>query len=283
MPSMTRETWQISKPLIRWAGSKRQLIPILKQCIPPFNTYIEPFAGSACLFFELRPARAILSDYNRELIQAFRYLRKCPAKLFFRLHSFPRSRRFYYQLRSTHQSHLDDLDKAARFFYLNRYCFNGVYRTNRDGRFNVPKGTRTGKLLNLAELRTFSRRLRGIGLKCRDFELALDDAQRGDFIYLDPPYTSPKHRNSGEYGYGAFNYLDLSRLVKMLRSLDRKGAHFLLSYAQDESLQAACSEWSTRIIAAKRHVAGFGQHRMVVREILIANYELPKSLNGQPA
>jgi DNA adenine methylase len=275
-PKMER----IKKPLLRWAGSKRQLIPILQKCVPPFGTYIEPFAGSACLFFNLLPKRAILSDYNKELVQALRYLRKCPAKLFFRLHAFPKTDPFYYKLRSKDRSRLDDLDKAARFFYLNRYCFNGVYRTNKLGLFNVPKGSRTGQLPSLPELRIFSTVLKTVALKCRDFELALDDVQKGDFVYLDPPYAMPNQRRSGEYGCGAFDYGDLERLVAMLKSIDRKGAHFLLSYADDDYVRANCSSWSHRVITAKRHVAGFSQHRCIVNERLIANYDLPNKLNA---
>src|SRR5262249_53260973 len=151
-----------SPPLFRWAGSKRQLIPELRRFwSSDIVRYIEPFAGSACLFFALRPKRAILGDVNRELIDTYREVKYRPTPVADLLDPLSRSKRTYYKLRRADPSELNAAQKAARFIYLNRFCFNGLYRTNRAGKFNVPYGTTgTGELATRDQLIQYSRALR---------------------------------------------------------------------------------------------------------------------------
>lgn len=233
--------------LLRWAGSKRKLLPLLTINVPRrFNRYIEPFAGSACLFFSSisSPRTAILGDFNGELLDFYRVVKTRPKALFDRLRAFEESEDFYYSLRSVDPARLNRTEAAARFLYLNRFCFNGVYRTNQSGKFNVPYGTKTGRLPNLTEIQACSHALKNVAFSPGDFEVTLSEAKKGDFVYLDPPYTTSRYR--GEYGYGAFCDSDFERLREALVGLDRKGVAFLLSYSSKMQLRRTHSHGGTR-------------------------------------
>lgn len=260
--------------LLRWAGSKREQLSHLLKLLPDrYGTYIEPFAGSAVLFFELGPAKAILGDINPHLIDAYRNIRRVP-KIVHRLASeFSTIESEYYRIRSTTPESLTGPERTARFVYLNRYCFNGVYRVNRKGEFNVPRGRNTGGMPSLDRFITCARQLRAARLECADFETILGQARRGDFVYLDPPYTSSCRHQYGEYGYDTFRSPDLQRLMQCLQQLDRRGVRFLLSYGDSGHLRRMCAVWSVSRISVRRHVAGFGRARRNVRELIICNYD----------
>ncbi|WIG55515.1 MAG: Methyl-directed repair DNA adenine methylase [Rhodanobacteraceae bacterium] len=271
------QSWELPfrgnmRPIIRWAGSKRQLLPCLLPYIPTrYNRYIEPFAGSACLFFELAPKKAILGDINPHLMSAYRQLRRHPTRLHEAVSSIPRTPKRYYVERSKNISYLDAFEKAVRFFYLNRNCFNAVYRVNQRGEFNVPWGSNTGALPAVAEFRESAAALRHADLVTADFEKVLDLAKRGDFIYIDPPYSKSVADEPGLFGAGAFNREHLSRLVRALHKLDRTGAVFLMSFEFDKELIKGLSQWRVEKIQARRHVAGFAHARGVAQEILLTN------------
>ena len=136
-----------TKPFLRWAGSKRSLLPELLASVPQgYRSYIEPFAGSACLFFALKPRRAVLGDINNELMRAYAVVAKHPRQVARAVQRIPNTEHSYLRLRAMNVEALDPLARTARFVYLNRHCFNAVYRTDRQGVFNVPRGTRTGEL-----------------------------------------------------------------------------------------------------------------------------------------
>lgn len=260
--------------VLRWAGSKRKLVPDLLHAMPStFSRYIEPFAGSACLFFTLKPSAAILSDFNEQLMVTYRIIRDCPCRLAALVHGMPKTEAFYYELRRSKPS--NELFLAARFVYLNRFSFNGVYRTNLAGEFNVPRGKRTGLLPSVSHFRDAAQVLRRSELRIGDFESSITDVTKGDFVYLDPPYTTASRRYSGEYGYGAFAEKDLERLVKSLQLIDHHGAKFLLSYRYLPTSHVF-SDWFSKRVRARRHVAGFSRHRRLVSELLVANYPFPR-------
>ena len=238
-----------------------------------YRRYIEPFAGSACLLFALRPGKAVLNDINNELVSAYRILRDHPRLLARGVHALPQSKREYYKQRAKDVDELSDLDRAIRFVYLNRHCFNGVYRTNREGRFNVPRGDRTGSIPTEQSFYRCSIVLRDTQLKSVDFEECLAKVKKGDFVYLDPPYSTSDRARYGEYGYASFQPIDVPRLVEVLRRIDQVGASFLLSYAGGDDEELAFSRWSCRAIRVRRHVAGFADHRGTVSELLVSNYE----------
>jgi len=266
------EAW--ASPILRWAGSKRKLIPKLLTSAPTnYKRYFEPFAGSACFMFALRPNPAILNDINPHLIESYEVLRHHPRKLSRAVHALPKTEREYYRQRSRDVSKLGEFERAIRFIYLNRHCFNGVYRTNRNGDFNVPRGKRTGNIPEEAKFYRCAIALRSVELRSMDFVECLADVKGGDFVYLDPPYSTSDRARYGEYGYASFQPIDVPRLVNTLTDLDNLGAHFLLSYAGGAEVERAFRPWSCEKIKVRRHVAGFAGHRGSVSELLVSNYD----------
>jgi len=266
------------RPPLRWAGSKRRLVPALCLAAPTqFRRYVEPFAGSACLFFALKPKIAVLNDLNRELINFYQALRAHPRLIARRALSLPDTSQCYYELRRASAEGLSSIDRAARFLYLNRHCFNGVYRTNKLGIFNVPRGVHTGRIPSEIELYRCSLVLRNALLNAGDFESVLQDVGAGDFVYLDPPYTAIDRKAYGEYGYGSFSEADQGRLLHALRTADAKGAQIILSYRRDLCLASSLRGWHYREILMRRHVAGFAGSRGLFAEMILANFRLPHS------
>ena len=259
------------RPIFRWAGSKRALLPELISRTPrDFCRYVEPFAGSACLFFALKPKSAKLGDLNPDLIDAYRIMRWRPRKVASALRDLPEDEETYYRLRAKPARDLPAVARAARFVYLNRYAFNGVYRVNRAGQFNVPRGSRTGRLPSDDELVAASRQLRKATLHAGDFRDCLSDIASDDFIYLDPPYPTSSRKTFGEYAYGSFSAADLPDLLDTLERIDRSGATFLMSYSQGAT-DAFFRKWHVEAVAVRRHIAGFAEKRNVVNEVMVTN------------
>lgn len=189
------------------------MLPTLVANAPKeYGAYLEPFAGSACLFFALQPDRAVIGDFNKELIDAYQIISEAPKAVARALSKMPTDPEFYYELRARDMTALPRVARAARFVYLNRFSFNGVYRTNREGLFNVPRGKKTGPLPKAESLVAVAKVLENATFVCGDFEKTLSHAKRGDFVYMDPPYRLDETRMRGEYGYGAFSSCDLDRL-----------------------------------------------------------------------
>ena len=260
---------------LRWAGSKRGLLPAIRTMVPPrIGRYIEPFMGSACVYFDLLPDKAVLSDLNFELVQFFRQLRDHPESVADAFNAMDSSGDAYYELRAMVPADLDASVRAARFLYLNRFAFNGVYRTNRRGEFNVPRGVRTGAPPNTAELLEVSRLLRNVRIENHDYLQVTSEAQAGDFVYLDPPYRNTDRETYGEYGYGMFGSEgDVATLAQELRRLDQTGANVLLSFNDDGELLAAIEHWTIVRINRRRSVAGSATARTALAgEILAHNF-----------
>jgi len=263
------------EPLLRWAGSKRSLLAQLIQRRPPGDwRYIEPFAGSACLFFALQPREAVLGDRNARLMETYAVVRERPREVAHLVHAWPTDSVGYYAVRRELEENLSPVKRAARFIYLNRLCFNGVYRTNRRGHFNVPYGRDPGAIPSTERFERCGRFLRRAELIAEDFEVVVACAQRGDFIYLDPPYSRAASDAYGVYGYGSFNGRDLDRLLESLRRLDEAGAMVLLSYAWNERLRELGSRWHVDEVSVRTHVAGVVRARTRRRELLVRNYRL---------
>lgn len=266
------------QPFLRWAGSKRKLVPELRRYWPSDGSrYVEPFVGSACLFFALAPSNALLGDINRELIDTYLEVKHRPERLANALSPMRRSKRAYLTLRETEAATLDATARAARFVYLNRYCFNGLYRTNQHGKFNVPYGaTGTGSLPSSEQLLRCSRALKGARLKRCDFDRLLGEVGTGDFVYLDPPFRVSERRVFNEYQAEAFSNRDVRRLRQTVERLDRSGARFLLSYADCEEARYLQRGFLARRVSVRRNIAGFVGKRTVSEEVLISNFE-PRS------
>jgi DNA adenine methylase len=258
---------------IRWAGSKRQILPRLRPYWPGGKVrYIEPFCGSACLFFDLNPEEAILGDLNDELMTSYRAIRQDAGLVIESLRRIPRGKAAYYRLRSLDPRPLSLFDKAARFLYLNRLCFNGIYRTNQLGGFNVPYGAPKGKWnFDEAGILAAQSLLQKAEIVNWDFARTIAEARPGDFVYLDPPYAVEKRRIFTEYHPKSFNSTDLVRLEECLRTLDAKGATFLVSYADSREARKLLGHWKPKRIWTKRHIAGFASNRRGAYELLATN------------
>lgn len=264
-----------AKPILRWAGSKRKLLPVLSALAPQkFERYVEPFAGSACLFFHLSPSEALLGDINSELINAYRQIKWQVKKVIDALSKLPdRSAITYYKLRALDPNELGAVDRAARFIGLNRLCFNGLYRTNTKGHFNVPYGgDKTGDLPTADELRSVSRAFRNVALKAASFEESLAEAKSGDFVYLDPPYSISIRRVFNNYSHNIFGLKDLQKLRSELVRLNRSNVQFLLSYGLSKEGLELAKGFRAKHALVQRQISGFAANRRLARELLITNY-----------
>lgn len=264
------------RPPLRWAGSKRRVLSRIAPLLPlAYDRYVEPFAGSAALYFLVRPKHALLGDLNSELIAFYETLAWRPGAVSAVAQAFAPNGDDYYAVRSMDPSSLTRIDRAARFLYLNRYCFNGVYRTNRAGMFNVPRGSRTGSLPSEDELLNAGRMLRSAELSATDFEACLEQTESGDFVYIDPPYFTRKGIRPGEYGYGSLGEEDdLARLISALNRLTKRGVRYLLSYSESRTvIRAVEHEWRG-YVRVDRSVGGLAAHRKESREVLLANYKI---------
>lgn len=263
------------RPFLRWAGSKRRMLPeLLPYWRDDYSRYVEPFMGSASLFFALAPSRALLSDTNSELVGTFIAVRDRPEDVYNELVQIPLGKDSYYRIRALPTQTMSVPRKAARFIFLNRFCFNGLYRTNMQGRFNVPfSSSRTGDLPTMEELAAVSDALKGIVLRTADFEEVLSQVERGDFVYLDPPYAVTEERIFREYGPQSFNVSDLKRLAVALDQVDKKGASFVVSYALCKEAVDAFQNWTMHKVLVNRNIAGFAKHRRQAVELIVSNRE----------
>lgn len=262
------------RPLLRWAGSKLKLLPVLAQFWrAEHSRYIEPFAGSACLYFHLGPKSAILGDNNSELIELYEVVREQPTAVADHLGSIQRDAATYYAWRAKNPAALDRLTRAVRFLYLNRHCFNGIFRTNGAGQFNVPFGSKLGEPLSEAEIRACAQRLVGAELVAGDFEETISRARPGDFVYMDPPFAMATKRYRGEYGSAAFGCDDIHRLSNALFALDALGAYFVVSYGDCVESRMLANDWTHRRVRVRRNVAGFASQRKSAYELIIHNLD----------
>jgi DNA adenine methylase len=269
-----------ARPFLKWAGGKTRLLGDLRRCIPrKFVRYFEPFLGGGALFFDLQPPRACLSDSNPELIHCFQVVANQPEELIEYLETLEVTEDDYYRMRATLPEHLADVPRAGRFIYLNKTCFNGLYRVNKRGLFNTPYGRNESvSVLDPQNLRRASEALRGVQLTCSDYAAVLDSAKKGDFIYLDPPYLPiGKYSDFKRYTKDFFYEADHTALAENMRILHRRGCLVLLSNSFHSKIQMLYKEFSQIVVEAPRFVNCKGDGRGKVREVLIANYPIPVS------
>lgn len=265
---------QDCQPFLRWAGSKRRLLPILKTFwTKKHNRYVEPFAGSACLFFALKPPKAILGDLNPELIATYLEVKHRIDGVLEELRKVPAAdREEYIRLRKADPKAMTKAKRAARFIYLNRYCFNGIYRTNLQGQFNVPySGVRCGGFPAEEVFQKCSRRLQNVRFMRGDFERVLEKAERGDLVYMDPPFAVRERRVFAEYDPSAFSSEDIQRLRNWMVKLNARRVNFVVSYAECEEAEILRKNFSSETVSVRRNIAGFAAHRVDSNEVLISN------------
>lgn len=266
-------TMENCPPFLRWAGSKRRIIPTLRTYwTKKHRRYLEPFAGSACLFFSINPPRAILGDINSELIATYLEVKYRVEGVIECLARLRQSKKRYLALRSANPLGLSPPARAARFIYLNRFCFNGLYRTNLQGQFNVPySGDSCGRLPAGELLRKSSHRIRRARLVNADFGSVLEHAERGDFIYMDPPFAVRARRVFREYDPATFNHQDIARLRSWMEKLAAARISFVVSYAESEEADILRKGFACQMLAVRRNIAGFAENRALHNEVLISN------------
>lgn len=274
------------KPFVKWAGGKRQLMPILSQHLPEkYDRYFEPFlGGGAMLFYTItqNPKRKChVSDLNSDLILTYITIRDKIEDLILSLKTHSKkysknSKTYYYSVRDSQPK--SQVEKTSKLLFLNKTCFNGLYRVNSKGKFNVPLGRYTNpNIINEENLRTVSHALKSNNIKitCRDFSSILNDAKKGDFVYFDPPYQPVSATaNFTSYTNRNFTSDDLHRLSKICEKLDSKGCKFLLSNSNSTEVFETFSKRSWKIleIEANRAINSNSKNRTGHTELLIKNY-----------
>lgn len=259
-------------PFLKWAGGKRWLSnKIVELAQPLLGKYIEPFLGSGAVFFALRPTQAILSDANFELINAYQAIRSDPEKIaqLLRVHQRLHSKDYFYQMRSYKPR--CEFRMAARFIYLNRTCWNGLYRVNLSGKFNVPIGTKSTVIMPTDDWPAMSDLLKSAKLVCGDFESSIEEAEKGDVVFADPPYTV-KHNLNGfiKYNDALFSWGDQVRLRDTLLRARQRGARVIVTNAHHASIRELYQKhFLLEPVARASVLAGSSAHRGRYEELLI--------------
>ncbi len=278
-PPRARSGRPTPRPFLKWVGGKSQLMSELLRRIPDdIGTYYEPFIGGGALFFALKPEDAVLGDFNGELIEAYTVVRDELPELISLLEGHYYEKNYFYSVRALDTETLSSAEGAARTIYLNRTGFNGLYRVNLKGQFNVPFGRYSNPLIcDHENLQACSALLQGIQLRQGSFEEVLSSAKSGDFVYLDPPYVPvSKTSNFTSYVAGGFGPQHQLRLAELLVDLDRRGVRFMLSNAGCETSRALYRDLpipTLRIetVQARRSVNSRSSGRGKVDEILVLN------------
>lgn len=278
------------EPFVKWVGGKRQLLKEIEKRLPKsFNTYHEPFVGGGALLFYLQPEKAIISDLNSELITTYKTIKKSYRQLreYLLLMEYGHSEAFFKQIRNIDKNDKNnlralslgdsDLLKAARFIYLNKAGFNGLYRVNGDGYFNVPSGkkekVKTHEFPNLKLVSDYLSQNK-VSIYNRGYEAVVRVAKSGDFVYLDPPYDyEPSQKGFDSYQKESFGVKGQKQLAEVCRKLDANGVKFMLSNHNTKLIRELYRDFKIDVINAKRLVGGKGATREDVEEVLITNYE----------
>jgi len=270
-----------ARPFLKWAGGKSRLLPELRRYLPKqgYARYIEPFLGGGAFFFDLAPESAILGDSNPELINCYEAVRDEPDNVLGALSELRVTERDYYRIRSWEPRKLTRTVRAARLIYLNKTCFNGVYRVNKDGQFNTPFGKYDEKLslVDPVNLHATSRALGRAELICGDYREVLAVSRADDFVYLDPPYLPvSQFADFKRYTKEFFYEGDHEKLAAEFGRLARLGCHALLSNSFHKKIATLYSAHTQRTVLVPRFVNCKGTGRGSVTELLISNY-LPET------
>ncbi len=270
-------------PVVKWVGGKRQLLSLLAPLVPKrYRLYCEPFLGGGALLFHQRPARAHANDINAELVNVYEVIKKDVEKLVLELAKYRNDEEQYYEVRdwdrdSVFYGKLSPVRRAARLIYLNKTCYNGLFRVNNAGEFNTPFGRhKNPNIANAPLLRAVSRYFREADIRftTRDYAEVLDLLPADSFTYLDPPYFPvSKSANFTNYTKIGFDQSEQIRLKEACDRLDRRGVKFMLSNSAAAFILELYSGYNVRIIKAKRAVNSVSTKRGDVDEIVVRNYE----------
>lgn len=264
------------QPFLKWAGGKTQLLNALISRAPAtFNVYFEPFLGSGALYFALSPDHAVLSDINDDLINAFQVVRDSHNELISKLSTYENSKDFFYEIRALDAKSLSPIDRAARLIYLNRTCFNGLYRVNKQGQFNVPFANyKNPNFVQEAKLIADSKLMQGAKIMHASFGEALKSAKKGDFVYLDPPYYPlGGFSDFKRYNKEQFHKEDHEKLAELYNQLSDRGCYVMLSNSDTPFTRELYKNWRIDTVYAKRMINCDATKRGEVTEIIVTNYD----------
>ncbi|MFA7060434.1 MAG: Dam family site-specific DNA-(adenine-N6)-methyltransferase [Pedobacter sp.] len=263
----------VTSPFLKWVGGKRWLISKHCNIFPQkYSQYIEPFLGSGAVFFHLKPTTGILSDLNKELIDVYKAIKEGWREIDAILQDYQKNHNseFYYNTRNNEVT--SSPEKAARFIYLNRTCWNGLYRVNLNGKFNVPIGTKTKVILDNDNFAAIAAALENIELVHSDFEDTISYAKNDDFVFIDPPYTV-KHNNNGfiKYNENLFSWDDQVRLRDSTANAIQRGAKVIITNAAHDSVEQLYTDKIFTISKFTRHsvLAGTIKDRKPCEELII--------------
>ncbi len=271
-----------TKPVLKWVGGKRQLLTNLIELMPDsYVTYYEPFIGGAALLLACQPNKAVINDFNKELINVYLVIRDNVETLIESLKQHENTSEYYYSIRAKDRDlsvweSMTDLERASRMLYLNKTCYNGLYRVNSQGQVNVPFGYyKKPNICPESDLRSLSAYLNecDIRILCGDYAAAVSDAKEGDFVYFDPPYD-PVSVTAAYTGYTAngFTKQDQIRLCETCKELDSRGVRFMLSNSATDLIKELYSSFDVSIVPAKRAINCKGNKRGAVDEVIVRNY-----------
>lgn len=272
------------QPFTKWTGGKRQLLGELRSYMPEtYGRYFEPFVGGGALFFDLAPEKAVINDFNEELINAYRQIKNNPAELINLLikHKENNSKDYYLELRSADRdgriSRMTGVERAARILYMLRVDFNGLYRVNSKNQFNVPYGRyKNPKIVDVDLLYQISEYLNenDVEILQTDFAEAVKDAQTGDFVYFDPPYIPLNETSSfTSYTHEGFSYEEQIRLRNTFKELTERGVYAMLSNSSNPLVEELYKDFNIYFVEAQRTNGAKSSSRGKISEIIVTNYD----------
>lgn len=274
-------------PILKWVGGKRQLLDTIVPLIPEYTTYYEPFVGGGAVLFHTQPGKAVINDSNAELINIYEVIKEQPKELIacLKRHKEKNCQEYFYEVRSLDRDReqygrLSPVEQAARIIYLNKTCYNGLFRVNRAGEFNSPWGRyRNPNITNETTIEAISRYLNKARVKifCGDYREALKGIRKGSFVYLDPPYM-PLSTSSSFTGYTAagFGPEQQKELKRQCDQLNKKGIRFLLSNSCCDYIEDLYRDYIVERVSAKRTINAKADKRGAIDEVLVRNYEFDR-------
>lgn len=264
-------------PIIKWAGGKRRLLDVIKPLLPDsYGLYCEPFVGGGAVWLSVAPSKALISDANPSLVILYTCVRDSLEELLKGLREAPVDREYYYYMRDLKEDELDDVGRSVRFLYLNRTCFNGLYRVNSHGRFNVPYGAHPGvDTVQEEKLRALNRYLNEawVDLVCADYHLVTSWLKEGDFVYLDPPYDPVSETSSfTAYTKEGFGRKQQIELRDWCTTLDQMGVMWMMSNSATDFIKSLYEGYNIQLVEARRSVSAEVAGRRSVSEVIVTNY-----------
>jgi DNA adenine methylase len=279
LPGVTKVKFagKSAAPILKWAGGKSRLLAQFESHFPPtgsYKRYFEPFLGGAAVFFSLQPPESYLFDLNEMLIEVYTVIRDNVDDLIAALQQHFNDKDYFYAVRAQRPEDLTPAQRAARFIFLNKTCYNGLYRVNQQGQFNVPFGRyKNPAICDEKGLRAAHTALQSANLEVADFHVMLDRAEPGDLIYFDPPYEPLSVTSSfTSYTSSGFDSSDQRRLAEVYRALDARGCLLMLSNSSAPLIAELYRDFHIHDISARRVINRNGSGRGTIKELLITNF-----------